>query len=102
MYGYTISAAYGRSYRSRKAATADFLAGLDFIMHPAGCYCSIRDIPVGAEVSIRYDQMRKVFPLVITEAMKAPPAPAAEPQAIPGSIGAVLEHKRSRHAKSPS
>lgn len=37
--------AYGRSYRSKAAALADWAAGKDFTVGLGGCYCSVRDLP---------------------------------------------------------
>ena len=58
----TVIPAYGRDYRSAKAAKQDWIAGKDFIIcdmsNPYdGKPCSIRD---GLKVSIRFDGGRKV------------------------------------------
>ena len=55
--------AYGRDYKSAKAAKADWKAGKDFIIndffsHYDGKPCSIRDTK--DQVMIRYDRLRKV------------------------------------------
>ena len=59
----TISPAYGRDYKSAKAARSDFDAGKDFkmesIAHGSG-YCSKADFEKGLNVQIRYDNLKKV------------------------------------------
>jgi len=55
--------AYGRDYKSAKAAKADWKAGKDFIINDFfspydGKPCSIRDTK--DQVMIRYDRLRKV------------------------------------------
>ena len=53
----TLSPAYGRDYKSQAFALKDFRAGKDFILQPAGRYCSIRDFAPGARVCLRYKRM---------------------------------------------
>ena len=58
----TLVPAYGRDYKSAKAAEADWQAGKDFqIAH--GPYTSIRDkaslVDMYGGISIRYDRLRK-------------------------------------------
>lgn len=60
----TISPAYGRDYKSKKAAIEDLKAGKDFIVESVhspycGRYCSIRDLK-GYQVEIRYNKLRNV------------------------------------------
>jgi hypothetical protein len=55
--------AYGRDYKSAKAAKADWKAGKDFIINDFfspydGKPCSVRDTK--DQVMIRYDRLRKV------------------------------------------
>lgn len=59
----TVTPAYGRDYKSAKAAKADWKAGKDFIINDFfspwdGTACSIRDTK--EQVMIRYDKLRKV------------------------------------------
>lgn len=58
----TVTPAYGRDYRSAKAAKADWKAGKDFIINDIaspydGKPCSIRD---GLNVVIRFNNLTKV------------------------------------------
>lgn len=62
----TIIPAYGRDYRSRAAAIADWQAGKDFLAHSVNGsgYCSVRDSAAFLKdgithVSLRYDKQRK-------------------------------------------
>jgi hypothetical protein len=62
----TLSAAYGRSYKSKAAVVADFEADKDFMIESIGPdmgrYINRLQL-VGAgikDVNIRYDRMRKV------------------------------------------
>jgi hypothetical protein len=63
----TLSPAYGRDYKSKKAVELDFNMGKDFIIetfgHPyCGKPCSITDLHGEGitYVNIRYDRLRKV------------------------------------------
>lgn len=51
--------AYGRDYKSKAQALADWFAGKDFILGLTGQYISKRDA-TGLEVWIRYDKNRKL------------------------------------------
>ena len=54
----TIIPAYGRDYKSAKAARDDWNSGKDFRIAVSGQYCSIRDnIP---DVWIRYNRLTKI------------------------------------------
>lgn len=58
----TVTPAYGRDYKSAKAAKADWKAGKDFIIDDLssrydGKPCSIRD---GLNVVIRFNNLTKV------------------------------------------
>ena len=59
----TVSAAYGRVYRSMKAAKADWADGKDFIIRDYGPddgrYVNKQDKPNG-RVMLRYDHDRKI------------------------------------------
>ena len=57
----TVSGAYGRDYKSKKAMLEDWNAGKDFRMRPSGQYCSTRDFPTGTVIRMRYKQDREVF-----------------------------------------
>lgn len=57
-----LTPAYGRDYKSRKLAEADYHAGKDFILAVTGQYCSKRDLEkMAGEVWIRYNNLRHVF-----------------------------------------
>jgi hypothetical protein len=54
----TLLPAYGRDYKSARAALTDWKEGKDFKIATTGQYCSVRDnIP---DVWIRYDQQRRI------------------------------------------
>ena len=54
----TVLPAYGRDYKSKKAALADWHAGKDFVCAVSGSYLSIRDnLP---EIFIRDDKKQKI------------------------------------------
>ena len=54
-----ITPAYGRDYRNKAQALADWVAGKDFILAMTGQYISKRDAE-NFSVWIRYDKMRKL------------------------------------------
>ena len=56
----TLTPAYGRDYKSGKAAKEDFPNRKDFILQPNGQYIGIGDFASGITVNIRYKQMRQV------------------------------------------
>ena len=58
----TLLPAYGRDYRSKKLAIADFNDGLDFQLASFGFlqYCSIRDAANLKNISLRYNKQRSV------------------------------------------
>ena len=61
----TLTPAYGRDYKSKKAVLEDWAAGKDFIIadmfHPdSGRYTSKRDW-TGKSVNIRYQKLSKVL-----------------------------------------
>lgn len=70
-----LTPAYGRDYKSARAATADFKAGKDFVYHGIGgsTYTSIRDAAVGEVVLLRYDNQRKVtsYRVTASDALRA-------------------------------
>jgi hypothetical protein len=60
----TVTPAYGRDYKTAKAARAAWAQGLDFIIqsfgHPYdGKPISVRDVAPGETITIRFDQLRK-------------------------------------------
>lgn len=63
----TLTPAYGRDYKSRKEALADFEAGKDFIANDytaqRGTYANKSDlVKLGyKQVTIRYKKLREVF-----------------------------------------
>jgi len=65
-----LTPAYGRDYKSAKAAEDDFKLGKDFIYHnPAsrwnGKYCSIRDFKTGDVVEIRFNKRQDAIAVKI-------------------------------------
>ena len=59
-----IAPAYGRDYKSAKAAIKDFEDNKDFIiksLNHSGQYCSIRDFELGEFIEIRYNKLRSVY-----------------------------------------
>lgn len=56
---HTLTPAYGRDYKTKTAAIADLESGKDWITQPSGRYCSTKDIPQGATVTLRYGNLRK-------------------------------------------
>lgn len=57
----TLTAAYGRSYKTAKAARQDFLLGKDFKWHHPSTdstYCSVRDYTPGDVAKIRFNNNR--------------------------------------------
>lgn len=60
----TVTPAYGRDYKSAKAAKADWQAGRDFIINDFfspydGKPCNKQDME-GRQVMLRFDNLRKV------------------------------------------
>lgn len=60
-----ITPAYGRDYKSAKAAKEDFANHQDFILQPDGCYCSIADFDRGVIVNLRYKKLTQVCSFVV-------------------------------------
>mgnify|MGYP001545149450 CR=1 FL=1 len=60
-FEYTLTPAYGRDYTSVTDVRKDFYDGKDFICNGvgrySGSYCSIRDIPAGCTVKVRYKKL---------------------------------------------
>lgn len=59
----TLTPAYGRDYKSKKAVEADFRAGKDFVGNAydgSSGYMSISDFTKGESVTIRYKRNRSV------------------------------------------
>ena len=74
LFAQTLVPAYGRDYKSSKEVKAALAAGKDFRAEPSGQYCSIRDIPEGFDVIVRYRGLRQVVRLSITAEMKNAPS----------------------------
>lgn len=77
LFPYTLVPAYGRDYKSAKEVRKDFEAGKDFRAEPFGHYCSIRDIPAGTDVLIRYRGLRMVVKLTVPLSQGDRNAPSA-------------------------
>lgn len=78
LFPYILTPAYGRDYKSAKEVRKDFEAGKDFlIFFPSGPYCSIRDIPAGTDVLIRYRGLRMVTKLTVPATSGDRNAPSA-------------------------
>lgn len=63
----TVTPAYGRDYKSAKAALADWEAGKDFVIADFfsgndGRYISNADC-AGENIMIRYDRLTKIVPV---------------------------------------
>lgn len=61
----SLKPAYGRDYKSAKAAQADWDAGLDFVYlnftsRYDGKYCSKRDFPGWEALELRYNKLQKI------------------------------------------
>jgi hypothetical protein len=60
----TVTPAYGRDYKSKKDAIADWNAGKDFQCQPQGCYISKREAnEAGLAINIRYKKLQHVIAL---------------------------------------
>lgn len=62
---HVVKPAYGRDYKSQKAALADWTGGKDFLLCDvnspwAGKPCSIRDFSAGDKIEIRYSNLTKL------------------------------------------
>lgn len=59
--GLSLTPAYGRDYKSKKAVLADFNDNKDFVAQPQGSYINKQDIENsgGGSVSIRYQRITK-------------------------------------------
>lgn len=58
----TITPAYGRDYRNKADAIADFVAGKDFVLqsYNGSGYVDVDAFASGSTVNIRYAQLRKI------------------------------------------
>ena len=56
----TVTPAYGRDYKSKAAAIADWKAGKDFVYAATGQYCSASDFDETVTVNIRYKSLTMV------------------------------------------
>jgi hypothetical protein len=64
LYG-SLTPAYGRDYKSGKAALTDWNGGKDFVINNPvmQTYCSVRDgdnLPVGSHLQIRWNRLQDV------------------------------------------
>ena len=57
---FPVQPAYGRDYKNKAQAVADWFAGKDFILAVTGQYISKRDAE-NISVWIRYDKSRKLI-----------------------------------------
>jgi hypothetical protein len=65
---HVVSPAYGRDYKNKAEAEADFNGGKDFRGQShliGGMYCSVRDFKPGDKVEIRYARMTKLTVVTI-------------------------------------
>ena len=67
-----ITPAYGRDYKSKKAALADFEANKDFVIEnvnyiDCGRYVNAEQLRPGDRVQLRFDRLRKVAIVVVPE-----------------------------------
>ena len=65
-----LSPAYGRDYKSKKAALADFEANKDFIIENiTDIYCgkpvNAEQLKPGDRIQLRFDRLRKVAVVVV-------------------------------------
>jgi len=74
MTALTLTPAYGRDYKSKKAVMEAFLSGKDFVVQPRGCYANLWNLSVGDQITIRYKQLRQVTVFAITKEMKDAPS----------------------------
>ncbi len=62
-----ITPSYRRDYKSAVAVKADFAKGLDFTLAATGQQLSIRDIPVGTPVQLRYNRLTRVIVFTVEQ-----------------------------------
>ena len=58
----TVVPAYGRDYKSKAAAIADWNAGKDFRCEPQGCYITKAEAQ-NLAITIRYNKLKSVVAL---------------------------------------
>jgi len=56
----TLTPAYGRDYKKKADAIADFEANKDFVLQPHGQYINKEQIAEGVTVNIRYNKQRSI------------------------------------------
>jgi len=96
---FTLTPAYGRDYKSRKAVEADLLAGKDFVACDPFTN-SVTNIPDLAEmgereVRVRYDRLMKQFTFKV-------PAPAPKPTKAERQAGAHAEFEAGMRRLHPT
>jgi hypothetical protein len=62
-----ITPSYGRDYKSAVAVKADFAQGKDFTLASTGQQLSIRDIPAGTPVQLRYNRLTRVIVFTVEQ-----------------------------------
>ena len=62
-----LTPAYGRDYKSAVAAKADFAQGKDFTLAATGQKISIRDVPKGTPVQLRYNRSTRVIVFTVEQ-----------------------------------
>ena len=65
----SLTPAYGRDYKSRKAIVDDLNEGKDFLLNVMGgaTYMSIRDIKAGDTATVRYKKLTQVTSIKFKE-----------------------------------
>lgn len=65
MFGvFPLTPAYGRDYKTKAEAEADFKAGKDFVTS-MGQYCSRRDFEIGTRIELRFKRMTLTHSFVL-------------------------------------
>lgn len=58
---------YNRDYKSAAAVKLDFAQGKDFTFAATGQAISIRDVPVGTPVQLRYNRLTRVIVFTVEQ-----------------------------------
>lgn len=66
----TLTPAYGRDYKSKKACIEALEEGKDFVYNDVGSpwdgkMCSVRDFPKDTQLQVRYGNLRKVLIYIV-------------------------------------
>lgn len=72
LFNETLTPAYGRDYKSRKAILQDLRDGKDFQLQPSGRYCNRQDLEQAKVVSfkVRYARLTKVTVFKLAEVLQ--------------------------------